>query len=178
MAILYRIFWVQIQLVFLQTLQSQHLSSCVHCRRLSPGQSKDTSPMCRFFTIGIHSLIPCSHSLDTITSSQILIYLLPISLSFSLVMLCWLYIFQHDGCSLCFQFLFLIQKSAKCSGSPVPLQCGEAEPVRDFFEMHHQALFLGNEHSSVFAFHGSISSWEVFVLVFFFFLSLCDFLAQ
>lgn len=78
---------------------------------------------------------------------------------------------QHDGCSPCFRFLFLTQKRAKCSCSPVPLKCGEADPVHTFFEMHHQDLFLfyfGNKHSSVFAFQGSTSGSEVLLLFIFF----------
>lgn len=55
-----------------------------HCKRLSPGKSKNNSPMCGILIVGIHLLISHSHSLGTITSSQILIYFLPISLSFLL----------------------------------------------------------------------------------------------
>jgi len=66
--------------LFFSKLYSHRIFQTVkyHCSRLSPRQSKDTSPMSGIFTIGIHSLTPCSHSLGTITSSQISIYLFPI----------------------------------------------------------------------------------------------------
>lgn len=60
--------------------------------------------MCGMFIIGTHSLTPRSHSLGTIASSQILIYFLPISLSFSAVILCWLYVVSMMAAARVFDF--------------------------------------------------------------------------
>lgn len=139
--------------------QSQHLSFCV-------GSLQKTSPRTKQGQLSnVWDLFHRHPFMD----SMLLFFrhshffpatdLLHVSLNFSSVILCWVCIFQHDGCGLCFLFLVLTQNIQ------VPLFLWNV--VHSFFEVHHQALFLfcsGNGHSSAFAFHASISALEVVLL--------------
>lgn len=146
---------LKIQLVFLQILQSQHISPAVVSLQKTVPRTKQGHPSSVWDLYHRHQIVDSTFPFWRLNHFLTDTHLLPLH---------FLKLFSsHPLLAQCFSPWWLQpvlsiaalntnKGQKKGSGSPVPLKCGEAEPGHNFLEIHHQArswFCLGDELSSL-----------------------------